>query len=118
MAAKDELGAQGESLAVAMLTAAGMTIIERNWRCSQGELDIVASEAGETVFVEVKTRSSVAFGAPLEAITAHKLARLRRLAAAWCEAHPGAGRRIRIDAVGVLLPAGGAPTIEHLRRVF
>ena len=118
MAAKDDLGAQGESLAAAMLTAAGMTIIERNWRCSQGELDIVASEAGEIVFVEVKTRSSVAFGAPLEAITAQKLARLRRLAAAWCEAHPDAGRRIRIDAVGVVLPTVGAPTIEHLRRVF
>ena len=117
MAAKDELGARGESLAAAALTAAGMVIVERNWRCTQGEIDIVATDRDETVFVEVKTRSSVAFGAPLEAITAQKLARLRRLAAAWCEAHPGP-RRIRIDAVGIVLPADGSPRIEHLRRVF
>ncbi len=118
MAAKDELGARGEGLAAAMLEASGMTVIDRNWRCALGELDIVATDAGETVFVEVKTRSSVAFGAPLEAITAPKLARLRRLAAAWCEEHPVPGRRIRIDAVGIVLPSAGPPTIEHLRRVF
>lgn len=118
MAAKDELGARGESLAAAMLEASGMVVIDRNWRCRQGELDIVATDAEETVFVEVKTRSSIAFGAPLEAITAQKLARLRRLASAWCDEHPGLARRIRIDAVGVVLPANGAPTIEHLRRVF
>jgi putative endonuclease len=118
MAAKDVLGARGEELAAASLTASGMLVIDRNWRCSPGEIDIVALDGEETVFIEVKTRSSVAFGHPLEAITAVKLARLRRLAAAWCEAHPGHAVRIRIDAVAVIAPSTGAPTVEHLRRVF
>lgn len=118
MAAKDVLGARGEDLAAAALTAAGLQVIDRNWRCAQGEIDIVAVDGGETVFVEVKTRSSVLFGHPLEAITAQKLARLRRLAAAWCEAHPGSWDRIRVDAVAVIAPPGAEPTIEHLVRVF
>jgi len=117
MAAKDILGTRGEDLAATALTEAGMLVIDRNWRCPQGEIDIVATDGAETVFVEVKTRSSTAFGHPLEAITAAKLARLRRLAAAWCETHDG-HYRIRIDAIGVIAPTVGAPTIEHLRRVF
>ncbi|MET4782582.1 YraN family protein [Glaciihabitans sp. UYNi722] len=118
MAAKDELGRRGEDVAAAALTAAGYLILDRNWRCPQGEIDIVAVDGDETVFVEVKTRSSLAFGHPLEAITARKLARLRRLAAAWCEAHPGNHDRIRIDAVAIIAPAVGQPQVEHLRRVF
>ena len=92
--------------------------MDRNWRCPQGEIDLVARDGAELVFVEVKTRSSVAFGHPLEAITATKLARLRRLAAAWCEAHPGNHDRIRIDAVGIIVPAIGDIEVEHLERVF
>ncbi|MEP6480358.1 MAG: YraN family protein [Rhodoglobus sp.] len=118
MAAKDELGRRGEAIAAAYLVGAGLSIVESNWRCGQGEIDLVAREGDELVFVEVKTRSSVAFGHPLEAITTPKLARLRRLAAAWCEAHPGNHDRIRIDAVGVIAPTGGPIDVEHLRRVF
>lgn len=118
MAAKDLLGKRGEDLAATALTTAGYVVIDRNWRCSQGEIDIVAIDGRETVFVEVKTRTSVAFGHPLEAITAQKLARLRRLAACWCEAHPGDHNRIRIDAIAVIAPPAGEPQIEHLRRVF
>jgi len=118
MAAKDVLGARGENLAAATLIAAGWLVIDRNWRCCQGEIDIVAVDGNETVFVEVKTRSSVLFGHPLEAITAQKLARLRRLAAAWCEVHPGNYDRIRIDAIAVIAPSTGEPTVEHLMRVF
>lgn len=118
MAAKDELGKRGEKIAAAFLEDAGFEIIGRNWRCPQGEIDLIAREGGELVFVEVKTRSSTAFGHPLEAITVQKLARLRRLAQSWCEAHPGAYRGIRIDAVAVLAPARGAVQLDHLRRVF
>ena len=75
-------------------------------------------DGAETVFVEVKTRSSTAFGHPFEAITTQKLARLRRLAAAWCTANPGDHRRIRIDAISVIVPAVGLPQIDHLTRVF
>jgi putative endonuclease len=118
MAAKDELGRRGENLAAEHLIASGFEIVERNWRCSQGEIDIVATKDSELVFVEVKTRSSLAFGHPLEAITVTKLARLRRLAAAWCEAHPGNHFAIRIDAIAILAPMRGLVEIEHLRRVF
>jgi putative endonuclease len=118
MAAKDVLGARGEEMAAASLVAAGLRVVDRNWRCAQGEIDIVAVDGDETVFVEVKTRTSVAYGHPLEAITVQKLARLRRLAAAWCDAHPGGHDRIRIDAIAVIAPAVGTPTIEHLMRVF
>ncbi len=118
MAAKDILGARGEDIAAAALTAAGMLVIDRNWRCAQGEIDIVAIDGVDTVFIEVKTRSSVQFGHPFEAITAQKLARLRRLAAAWCEAHPGNYDRIRVDAIAVIVPVVGEPTVEHLKRVF
>jgi putative endonuclease len=118
MAAKDALGRRGEAIAARYLVAAGLSIVESNWRCPQGEIDLVARDGAELVFVEVKTRSSVAFGHPLEAITAAKLARLRRLAAAWCEAHPGNHDRIRIDAVAVIAPTVGVVEVEHLARVF
>lgn len=118
MAAKDALGQLGETLAAQYLEEAGLTIIERNWRCSLGEIDIVALDNGELAFVEVKTRSSVAYGHPLEAITAVKLARLRRLAAAWCASHSGNYERIRVDAVAVIAPRGGPVSVEHLKRVF
>ncbi len=118
MAAKDELGVRGEAMAARYLELAGLSIVDRNWRCPQGEIDLVARDGPELVFVEVKTRSSVAFGHPLEAITSSKLARLRRLAAAWCEAHPGDHNRIRIDAVGIILPDAGEVEVDHLERVF
>ena len=143
MAAKDDLGRRGEDLAAQFLADAGYTVIDRNWRCARGEIDLVALDGNDTVFVEVKTRSSTAFGHPFEAITTQKLARLRRLATAWCEAHPrgSAGNRdgaassdgprsavtrtgairagaIRIDAISVIAAPGTSPIIEHLRRVF
>ncbi|MCU1552292.1 MAG: YraN family protein [Glaciihabitans sp.] len=118
MAAKDELGRRGETLAAEHLVASGFEIVERNWRCSHGEIDIVATTGDELVFVEVKTRSTVAFGHPLEAITVRKLARLRRLAAAWCQAHPGGHPSIRIDAIAIIAPTHGLVEIEHLERVF
>ncbi|MGV8884242.1 MAG: YraN family protein [Microbacteriaceae bacterium] len=120
MAAKDTLGRRGETLAAAYLEGADYDIIECNWRCSQGEIDIVATRGPTLVFVEVKTRTGVGFGHPFQAVTPAKLARLRRLAAAWCEAHPGSefSRSIRIDVIGVIAPRGGPVEIEHLEQVF
>ncbi|MBX3095076.1 MAG: YraN family protein [Cryobacterium sp.] len=121
MAAKDELGRYGEELAARYLTGLGYTIIERNWHTTGGELDIVARDRDTTVFVEVKTRRSTGFGHPFEAITEQKLARLRRLAMMWMTERGvarGAGRdRIRIDAVAILAPREGAPSIEHLKAI-
>jgi putative endonuclease len=118
MAAKDDLGRRGEDLAATHLTSKGFVIVERNWRCAHGEIDLVARDGDQIVFVEVKTRSSVSFGHPLEAITVAKLARLRRLAGVWRAAHPEAGGRIRIDAVAVIAPFRGPIEIEHLAGVF
>jgi putative endonuclease len=118
MAAKDDLGRKGEQLAADFLADSGLQVVERNWRCSQGEIDLVARDGDELVFVEVKTRSSLGYGHPLEAITVAKLARLRRLAGAWCAAHPGQHGLVRIDAVAIVAPTFGAVVVEHLKRVF
>ncbi|WP_165066853.1 YraN family protein [Marisediminicola senii] len=118
MAAKDELGRRGEDIAVAFLVHGGYDILGRNWRCPQGEIDVIARDGADTVFVEVKTRSGTGFGHPLEAITAQKLARLRRLAGAWCDVNPGHGRQIRIDAIAVVATTGTVPVVDHLKRVF
>jgi putative endonuclease len=123
MAAKDELGARGERIAEEHLTRAGLAVLDRNWRCPIGEIDLVVRDpaSGETVFVEVKTRSGIGYGHPLEAITISKLARLRRLAGAWCAERRDAGESvgsIRLDAVGVVVARDRAPQVEHLRGVF
>jgi putative endonuclease len=114
------VGAYGERLAARYLTDAGMQILDRNWRCDQGEIDIVAMDDVCLVIVEVKTRRSLAFGSPVEAVTAVKAARLRRLAACWMSEHRsqvGSVADVRIDVVGVLRPRTGPARIEHLAAV-
>jgi putative endonuclease len=118
MADKDVLGAQGEDLAVEFLKAHGHRILDRNWRCNLGEIDIVTSHGGRTVVVEVKTRRSRSYGHPFEAITFAKLARLRRLAAAWCGQRDGPVQPVRIDVVSVIAPRDAPAIIEHLEGVF
>ncbi len=119
--ARQALGARGEDLAVAELRRQGMEVLERNWRCRLGEIDVVATEtvAGRTtvVFCEVKCRSGLGFGDPLEAITWAKLRRLRALAAEWMRTHEVGAAAIRLDAVGVLLIRGREPTVRHVRAV-
>jgi putative endonuclease len=114
---KDVLGEFGERLAVEHLCAEGMTVLHRRWRCPIGELDIVALDGACLVFCEVKTRRSLAAGAPLDAVTPAKLVRLRRLAAAWLQAQETTYRDVRIDVIGVLVPRGGRPVLDHLRGV-
>ena len=117
MAHNAELGRRGEQLAVDHLEARGMAVLERNWRCRLGEIDIIARDGGDLVFIEVKTRSNSDYGHPFEAITPVKLARLRRLAIAWCESSESSAARIRIDAVAVLVPAESPALIEHLEGI-
>jgi putative endonuclease len=114
---KDVLGRQGEEVAANFLEAAGLRILGRNWRCGDGELDIVAAERRTLVVCEVKTRSGPGYGTPLEAITRAKRARLRRLAVRWISAHDLLFDGIRIDAVGVTSDRAGGYTIEHVRGV-
>lgn len=114
------VGAYGERLAARYLTECGMEILDRNWRCDQGEIDIVAMDDTCLVIVEVKTRRSLAYGSPVEAVTAVKAARLRRLAACWLTDHRSrvdSAADVRIDVVGVLRPRSGPARIEHLVAV-
>ncbi|MFT4230857.1 MAG: YraN family protein [Microbacterium sp.] len=116
MAAKDVLGRAGEDRAVAHLHKRGWCVLDRNWRCAGGELDVVALDGGELVVVEVKTRSGMGFGHPLEAVDARKRARLWRLAIAWAAAHPDAarGRDIRLDAIAVIGADPATARVEHV----
>ena len=117
MRATDAVGAYGERVAEAHLRGQGMVILDRNWRCPAGELDIVAREGDVLVFCEVKTRRGTGFGHPLEAVTARKAARLRRLAAAWTRERGLHLPDVRIDLVGVLRPPRGPAQVEHVRGV-
>jgi putative endonuclease len=117
MNAKDVLGQQGEQVAASFLAEAGLTVLERNWRCKEGEIDIVALTGRTLVICEVKTRSGVRYGAPIEAITRQKARRLRKLAVLWVNAHELIFEEIRIDIVGVLRDASGEFTIEHVAGV-
>ena len=114
------LGQYGEQLACRYLAANGFTILDRNWRCARGELDVVARDVDAIVVCEVKTRTTERFGAPFEAVTRRKLARLRRLAMLWLDAQHDlerAGLSVRIDVVSILKPVDGRARITHLRGV-
>jgi putative endonuclease len=115
--AKDALGKHGEELAAEFLKQAGFRILARNWRCAEGEIDIVAADRRALVACEVKTRSSTEYGTPLEAITRQKRRRLRRLAVCWVVAHGVLFDEVRVDAVEVLKDRRGGFTIEHVRGV-
>lgn len=123
MRAKDEIGRYGEQIAAQHLVDAGLEILDRNWRCSRGELDIVARERQTLVFCEVKTRTSEAFGPPQGAVDRHKAARLRRLALLWLShqrdnGNTGNWPALRFDVVAVLCSQGGAPSVTHIRSAF
>ena len=111
------VGQYGEEVAAQKLRDEGLVVLDRNWRCSIGELDLVCRDGNELVAVEVKTRSSDLFGSPLEAVTPRKAARLRRLLAQWLGEHQVSPSGLRVDVVGVRVPARGAAQVEHLRGV-
>lgn len=111
------IGEYGERVAGEYLRGLGYELVDRNWRCAQGELDIVARDGQCLVFCEVKTRRSTAFGSPVEAVTPAKAARLRRLAASWLHEHQVRPSELRVDVIGVLRPPRGPVQIEHLQGV-
>jgi putative endonuclease len=115
--AKDVLGRDGEQAAVEYLEKQGFRILDRNWRCAEGELDIVAVDRRVFVAVEVKTRSSTRFGTPLEAVGRAKQLRLRRLAVTWLNAHGVHFEQVRVDVVGLMYEGTGGYTIRHVRGV-
>lgn len=112
------LGARGEALAAAWYERRGYAVLDRNWRRREGELDLVLGRAGLVVFCEVKTRSSHAFGAPVEAITREKRRRIRLLASQWLAQCGTSGVELRFDVASVLAPPGAVPVLEILEGAF
>jgi putative endonuclease len=115
VSAKDLLGKAGEQAAVSYLEGCGFRILDRNWRCGDGEIDIVAADRRTFVVCEVKTRSGTRFGTPLDAVGHAKRRRLRRLAAQWLAVHAARFDQVRIDVIGLLCDKDGGFTIEHVR---
>lgn len=116
--AKQALGAYGETLAARHLTEQGMVLLDRNWRCDEGEIDLVLRDGDVLVVCEVKTRTGTACGTPHEAVTDTKLDRLTRLAGRWQEARRVRARDVRIDMVCVLRPRRGPSVVEHVRGLL
>ncbi len=114
-----EIGALGEQLAVDHLTSRGLTVLERNWRCRFGELDVIAFDpiGRIVVFVEVKARTTDRFGGVAYAVTPDKLRRLRRLVGLWLAAHPGHYAGTRLDVIGVRFGRTREPELSHLEAV-
>jgi putative endonuclease len=111
---KQRTGAFGEEVTAQYLLARGDEILDRNWRIREGEIDLISLSAdGSFHFIEVKTRSSLAFGHPFEAINREKAHRMQRLAMGWLATHGCLGCEYTIDAVAILIAADGSHTLEY-----
>ena len=113
-----ELGRLGEQIAADYLTRQGMVVLSRNWRCRQGELDLVAADGDRLVVCEVKTRSGTGYGHPAEAVTRQKIGRIRQLTRAWLAEHRVRWCEVRFDVLSVTCQRDGEPLVEHLTGVF
>ncbi|HXY95271.1 MAG TPA: YraN family protein [Acidimicrobiia bacterium] len=113
------LGVAGEEAVARWYAAAGYVVVDRNWRCREGELDLVVARSRVLVFCEVKTRRGLAFGAPFEAVTPTKQRRLRTLALRWLAEHPAhRAPEVRFDVASVVAEPGRPPMIEVLEAAF
>lgn len=118
MNAHSALGRYGEKLAARTLQQAGHRILARNWRCGRrGEIDILAADGDALVVCEVKTRRAGLFQDPMAAVTPAKAARLRSLAEHLIAERGAPPGGVRIDLVGVTVPARGAARVQHARGV-
>ncbi|MDO4540494.1 MAG: YraN family protein [Syntrophomonadaceae bacterium] len=114
---KQALGRQGEELAASYLQAQGYLILTRNYRCREGEIDIICEVGRTLVFVEVKTRRSLTFGSPEEAVTLRKQDTIRRVAMHWLREQQMYRRDLRFDVVSILL-TGEEPKLSHIKNAF
>jgi len=115
---RKKLGDRGEDAAAAYLERAGMTVVERNWRCPAGEIDIVALDGDTLVLCEVKTRRTTKKGTPEDAVTPAKQRRYARLAEAYLQ-HAGVGETpVRFDVVSLLVIAEDRALLRHYRAAF
>jgi putative endonuclease len=117
-AARQALGRYGEDVAARYLIDQGLVVLERNWRCDEGEIDLVLRHGTTLVVCEVKTRTSLEAGTPHEAITDAKLARLKRLGERWAAERGVRPDGIRVDLVALLRPLRGPAVVEHVPGLF
>jgi putative endonuclease len=110
-------GERGEALAARYLESQGLIVLSKNWRCREGELDLVLTDRSILIVCEVKTRTSDNYGTPAEAVDNAKAGRIRRLARRWRNDHHVAHVETRYDIVSVLWPPGETPRINHLKGV-
>ena len=118
MGISNAVGRFGEEVAVQHLRGIGMAVVDRDWRCRDGELDVVARDGDVLVFCEVKTRRGTRYGRPVEAITPAKAKRLRDLARMWLADSRSHAGGLRFDVVEVLLSTQRGTQVEHLRGVL
>jgi putative endonuclease len=116
--ARRAVGAAGEAAVAAWYEAAGFTVVDRNWRVREGEIDVIARRGAVLVFCEVKTRRSDAFGTPAEAVTVRKQARLRKLALQWLDAHGARAEQLRFDVASVRPDGRGSWVVDVLEAAF
>lgn len=117
MASHNDLGDTGEDLAQGYLVQKGYNILERNWRYSKGEIDLIAMDQEVLVFIEVKTRSGIGFGRPEEFVTDLKTDIISKTAAAYMS-KIGHEWSIRFDVIGIVIPRYGNPQITHFEDAF
>ena len=117
MSAHLELGRAGEAAAAAFYRRRGYRIVERNYRCRSGEIDLIVRRGRLLVFCEVKTRTSARWGVPAEAVGTLKQNRIRRSAGTWLAEHDGPRRELRFDVVSVAVADGGLE-VTHLSGAF
>ncbi len=115
---RQSLGAEGEQLAQAYLSGLGLKVLAKNFRCRQGELDLVLADRGQIVFVEVRTKSSLSFGSGLESITAKKRTKLRQVAQHYLAANRLLDADVRFDIVAIYKLPSGKAQIEHVKGAF
>jgi putative endonuclease len=113
-----ELGEQGERLAEEFLRKLGCKILRRNWRTRLGEIDLIARDGDEVVFVEVKLRSTADWGDPQESVRPGKRRRICLAASEFADRNRLHGYTLRFDIVAVLLPDGGTPEVRHYKDAF
>ncbi|MBA0128238.1 YraN family protein [Haloechinothrix sp. YIM 98757] len=118
MGGRNRLGRDGEELAQQYLEACGVVVLERNWRCRDGELDIIATDGESLIVCEVKTRSGTGYGQPAEAVSAAKVARIRRLAYRWLSIYCVPWVPVRFDVLAIVWRAGDGPAIRHIEGAF
>lgn len=114
---KQLLGREGERIAAEFLRGKGYKVVERNYRCAAGELDLIALDRRVVVFVEVKTRSGHAYGTPLEAVAFRKQRKMVQAAQYYLSAHRLHQREARFDVVGISW-TGREPVVEHIENAF